>query len=108
MSIRTKGASRASQGLQATGRSRSGSGQPLAILWRRTASSSSVDQPAVAKAAPGDHYGDVEVDTTKSMEVYREWVAKARMTRKVSHLRRPLHFARAVKPAVEAYAMPGS
>jgi hypothetical protein len=30
------------------------------------------------------------------------------MTRKVSHLRRPLHFARAVKPAVEAYAMPGS
>jgi len=58
----------------------------------------------VEPARPGDEYGDVEVDTKKSMDVYREWKAKARPAS--GALRRPLHFARAVKPSAEAYRMP--
>ena len=51
----------------------------------------------------GDRYGDVEVDTTKSMEVYREWLALTRPAPGPGGLRRPLHFARAVRPADDAY-----
>ena len=40
---------------------------------------------------------------TKSMEVYREWLAKTRPAPGPGGLRRPLHFARAVRPADEAY-----
>jgi hypothetical protein len=29
----------------------------------------------VERAKPGDLYGDVEVDTGKSMDVFREWLA---------------------------------
>ncbi len=57
----------------------------------------------VERARTGDEYGDVEVDTRKSMEVYREWLALARLEPRPPGLRRPLHFARAVKPSVEAY-----
>jgi anaerobic selenocysteine-containing dehydrogenase len=57
----------------------------------------------VERAHAGDQYGDVEVDTTKSMAVYREWLAKARPAS--GELRRPLHFARAVKPATSAYRL---
>ncbi len=60
----------------------------------------------VERAHAGDQYGDVVVDTTKSMAVYHEWLAKARPVK--GTLRRPLHFARAVKPAPEAYKLPGS
>jgi anaerobic selenocysteine-containing dehydrogenase len=55
----------------------------------------------VERAHPGDRYGDVEVDTTLSMAIYREWLAKARPAS--GDLRRPLHFARAVRPAASAY-----
>jgi anaerobic selenocysteine-containing dehydrogenase len=57
----------------------------------------------VEKASADDHYGDVEVDTTKSMEIYREWLALARPAPGPGGLRRPLHFARAVRPSAEAY-----
>jgi anaerobic selenocysteine-containing dehydrogenase len=57
----------------------------------------------VSRAGPDDRYGDVEVDTTKSMEVYREWVAKARPAPGPGGLRRPLWFARAVRPAPETF-----
>jgi anaerobic selenocysteine-containing dehydrogenase len=57
----------------------------------------------VERAHEGDRYGDVEVDTKKSMEVYREWLALARTTPRPSNLRRPLHFARAVRPSADAY-----
>jgi hypothetical protein len=58
----------------------------------------------VERAHAGDVHGDVVVDTTKSMAVYHEWLAKARPVK--GPLRRPLHFARAVKPAPEAYKLP--
>jgi hypothetical protein len=57
----------------------------------------------VSPAQPGDRYGDVVVDTTKSAEVYREWLALARPGPGPGNLRRPLWFARPVKPAATAY-----
>lgn len=59
----------------------------------------------VERAREGDRYSDVQVDTTKSMDVYREWLKKARPAPGPGGLRRPLHFARAVKPTAEAYKM---
>jgi anaerobic selenocysteine-containing dehydrogenase len=57
----------------------------------------------VERARDGDLYGDVVVDTSKSMAVYREWLALARPAQ--GELRRPLHFARAVKPSAAAYRL---
>jgi len=57
----------------------------------------------VERARAGDRYGDVEVDTARSYEVYREWLAKTRAPEREDGLRRPLWFARAVRPAPEAY-----
>ncbi len=57
----------------------------------------------VEPAHPGDHYADVEVDTGESMKVYREWMARARPAPGPGGLRRPEWFARAVRPAPEAY-----
>ncbi|MCB1281699.1 MAG: formate dehydrogenase, partial [Salinibacterium sp.] len=57
----------------------------------------------VTKAQPNDHYGDVDVDTKKAHEVYQEWLAMAESGPRADGLRRPLWFARAVRPANEAY-----
>ena len=59
----------------------------------------------VTKAEPDDRYGDVFVDTNKSYEVFKEWLASSPRPKSSSdpRLRRPLWFARAVKPAREAY-----
>jgi len=57
----------------------------------------------VEKARKGDRYGDVEVDTTKSMAVYREWLALTRPAPGPGGLRRPLHFARVARPSPETY-----
>jgi anaerobic selenocysteine-containing dehydrogenase len=59
----------------------------------------------VKRAADGDRYGDVVVDTGKSMEVYREWLALTRPAPGPGGLRRPLWLARAVRPADEAYRL---
>jgi len=59
----------------------------------------------VEPARVDDQYGDVEVDTKKSMDIYREWMKKARPGPGPGGLRRPMHFARAVKPSAEAYRM---
>ena len=60
----------------------------------------------VTKADPDDRYADVFVNTNNSMEAYREWLA---MTKPApapgTNLRRPLWFARAVKPAPETYLL---
>ncbi|MCH8824943.1 MAG: molybdopterin-dependent oxidoreductase [Planctomycetes bacterium] len=57
----------------------------------------------IKPADPNDKYGDVVVDTNKSMEVFREWLTKTRPAPGPDNLRRPLWFARAVKPSAEAY-----
>jgi len=57
----------------------------------------------VGPAKPEDRYGDIAVDTGRSMEVYREWLAKTRPGPGPDGLRRPLHLARPVKPLASAY-----
>ncbi len=57
----------------------------------------------VEKASPGDRYGDVEVDTNRSMEVYREWLKLCRPAPGPSGLRRPLWLGRPVRPAPETF-----
>lgn len=51
----------------------------------------------------GDRYGDIFVDTNKSMEVYRRWLALARPAPGPGNLRRPLWMKRALRPVDEAY-----
>ena len=59
----------------------------------------------VERARTEDQYADVFVDTHASMQVYREWMALARPGKGPEKLRRPLHFARAVRPADSAYRL---
>ena len=60
------------------------------------------------KAQPGENYGDVHVDTERSMAVYREWLAMTRSA--VDHspdgTRRPYWLKRPLKPVKEAYKLP--
>ncbi|MCP4426329.1 MAG: molybdopterin-dependent oxidoreductase [Chloroflexi bacterium] len=62
----------------------------------------------VRKANANEKYGDVWVDTNKSMAVYREWVGLTRSA--VDHspngLRRPFWMKRPLKPVKEAYKLP--
>ena len=57
----------------------------------------------VVPAEDGDQAGDVVVDTARSHELYRRWLAMARPGPGPGGLRRPLWFARPVKPAATAY-----
>ncbi len=57
----------------------------------------------VGPAQPGDAYGDVVVDTEASHAVFEEWLAKTRPGPGPGGLRRPLWFARPVKPKATAY-----
>ena len=58
----------------------------------------------VRAADPGDAFGDIAVDRAKARAVYDEWLAMTRPP--TGDLRRPLWFARAVRPADEAYRLP--
>ena len=57
----------------------------------------------LVRPEPGDQYGDVVVDTNKSHEIYKEWMAKTKPGPGPGNLRRPLWFDRPVKPTPEAY-----
>jgi len=57
----------------------------------------------VTPAAAGDEYGDVVVDTAKSHEAYKEWLAMTRPGPGPHGLRRPLWYARPLKPVINAY-----
>jgi hypothetical protein len=57
----------------------------------------------VSRPGPNDRYGDVVVDTNKSFEVYRKWLAMARPAPGPGGLRRPLWLPRAFKPDASAY-----
>ena len=62
----------------------------------------------VKKAEPEDKYGDVFVDTKRSMEVYQRWVGYTRSC--VDHspdgTRRPMWYNRPLKPTKGAYKIP--
>jgi hypothetical protein len=54
-------------------------------------------------ARPGDRYADVVVDTARSHELYKQWLAQTRPAPGPDNLRRPLWFARPVRPTDRAY-----
>jgi hypothetical protein len=64
----------------------------------------------VRKAEASDRYGDVVVDTARSGEVYREWLALTRPAERVSPdgTRRPYWLLRPLKPSREAYRLVGA
>ena len=57
----------------------------------------------VEHPGPDERYGDIVVDTNRSMAVYREWLALTRPAQRADGLRRPLWFIRPVRPADEAF-----
>jgi hypothetical protein len=52
---------------------------------------------------PNDRYGDIFVDTSKSQEVYKKWLDLTRPAPGPDNLRRPLWFARVLKPIKEKF-----
>jgi len=59
----------------------------------------------VGKAQAADKYGDVWVDTAKSHEVYKRWLALARPPQ--GEWRRPNWMLRPFRPDVSAFRLPG-
>jgi anaerobic selenocysteine-containing dehydrogenase len=59
----------------------------------------------VSRPGPGERYGDIFVDTDKSFEVYRQWLALARPAPGPDNLRRPLWLPRAFKPDASAFRL---
>jgi len=62
----------------------------------------------VRRAGPGEAAGDIAVDTEKSHEVYRRWLAMTRSAFDVSPdgTRRPYWLLRPLKPGHEAFQLP--
>src|SRR5262249_16985650 len=61
----------------------------------------------VTRPEADDRYGDVVVDTNRSFEAYREWLARTRPAPRPGNLRRPLGLPRGFKPAPSAYQREG-
>ena len=59
----------------------------------------------IERAGSEDKYGDIMVDTNKSMENYREWLKKTRPAPGPDGMRRPYWFKRPLKPVKEAYKL---
>lgn len=57
----------------------------------------------IEKAGIEDSYGDIFVDTNKSFEIYKEWLAMTRPAPGPGNLRRPLWLTRPLKPVAEAF-----
>ena len=60
----------------------------------------------VTKALDTDRYGDVEVDTGRSREVFHEWLAMTRPGPNAEGWRRPEFMMRPVKPRRSAFKTP--
>ncbi len=59
----------------------------------------------VLRPGSDERYGDIFVDTDKSFEVYRQWLALARPAPGPGNLRRPLWLPRAFKPDASAFRL---
>jgi len=59
----------------------------------------------VTPAEAGDQYGDVSVDTAKAREAYLDWLDKTRPAPGPHGLRRPLWYARPMKPTPNRYQL---
>ncbi len=57
----------------------------------------------IERPKEGERYGDIFVDTNKSFEMYKEWLAMTRPAPGPDGLRRPLWFKRPIRPAEELY-----
>jgi anaerobic selenocysteine-containing dehydrogenase len=57
------------------------------------------------KAAPDDRYGDIEVDTEKAHEAYKEWMQRTRPAPGPDGTRRPMWFDRPLRPVAAAYRL---
>lgn len=57
----------------------------------------------IEKPGPEDKYGDILVDTERSMENYREWLKLTKPAPGPDGLRRPLWFKRPLKPTIENF-----
>ena len=57
----------------------------------------------IEKPGPDENYGDIFVDTNKSHEIFKEWLAMTRPAPGPNGLRRPLWFNRAFKPDESRY-----
>lgn len=57
----------------------------------------------IEKPGPDDHYGDIFVDTKRSFENYKNWLAMTRPAPGPEGLRRPLWFKRPLRPIEELY-----
>jgi len=57
----------------------------------------------IEKPGPDENYGDIFVDTDKSHEIFKEWLAMTRPAPGPDGLRRPLWFKRAFRPDESTY-----
>jgi len=57
----------------------------------------------IEKPVSGENYGDIFVDTNKSHEIYKEWMAMARPAPGPNGERRPLWFKRAFTPDISTF-----
>ena len=57
----------------------------------------------IEKPKEGENYGDIMVDTNRSHEIFKEWLAMTRPAPGPDGLRRPLWFKRAFKPDESTY-----
>jgi len=62
----------------------------------------------VEPAHADDLYGDIYVDTTRSREVYEEWLLLTKPASGPGGLLRPPWFNRTMRPAAEAYRTPAA
>jgi anaerobic selenocysteine-containing dehydrogenase len=62
----------------------------------------------IARAEPGDRYGDISVDTEKARAVYKEWMAKTRpaLAHSPDGTRRPYWLMRPLKPGRDVFKLP--
>jgi anaerobic selenocysteine-containing dehydrogenase len=58
------------------------------------------------RAGPDDRYGDIEVDTEKAHEAYKEWMQRTRPAPGPDGSRRPSWFDRPLRPVPAAYRIP--
>src|SRR4029079_6661457 len=58
------------------------------------------------RAGPDDSYGDIEVDTEKAHEAYKEWMQHTRPAPGPDGSRRPAWFDRPLRPVPAADRMP--
>ena len=63
---------------------------------------------SVRKAKANERYGDVQVDTNRSMDLYRRWydLTRSAVDHSPDGTRRPYWIKRPLKPVREAFLLP--